>query len=295
MTIQQLKYIIRVVEKESISEAAMSLFISQPSLSNAIKEVEKEYNIILFLRNNKGVVLTPEGKEFVQYAKQILVQSDMLEERYLNETRKKKFSISSQHYPFVVESFMELLKKYDSLEYDFSLKETKTVEIIEDVKLYKSEIGVIYLSSYNEKVITKMLKEAKLSCEELFVLKPKIFVSKENPLCRNKTVHFSDLENYPYISFDQGENSSFYLSEEIFSNVHHKREIKVSDRATMTNMIVGLNGYTIGSGLINEKFENDLATIPLEEDILMHICVITNNLPLSKIGEEFINIVKNYM
>jgi len=296
MTLQQLKYVIMIVEKGSMNGAAESLYISQPSLSNAIKELENELKIKIFSRNNKGTVLTRDGKEFLGYAKQVVAQSDLLEEKYFsNKQMKKKFSVSSQHYQFVVKAFVELLKKYDTSEYDFTLKETKTYEIINDVKNYISEIGVIYLNNYNEKVINKILKENKLLFRELLILKPHVFLSVNHPLANKEKIKLIDLENYPFISFDQGENSSFYLSEEVLSDIKHIREIKVSDRATMSNMIIGLNGYTIGSGMIDEKLNGkDLITIPLDEKSDMRIGMITKDMPLSLIGEEFFNIIKNY-
>lgn len=298
MTLQQLRYIITITEKGSISEAAKSLFISQPSLSNAVKEIEKELNINIFIRTNKGITLSADGVEFLGYARQVIEQSELLEAHFLDaKPRKQKFSVSTQHYSFAVNAFVALIKKYSAEKYDFTLRETRTHEIIEDVKQMRSEIGILYLNTFNEKVINKLLNENELEFHELFQAKPHIFVSSKNPLAAKKVIRLADLEPYPFLSFEQGEYNSFYFSEEILSTVERHKNIKVSDRATLFNLLIGLNGYTICSGIIDEELNgSNIISIPLDADDTMRIGYITNkNIIPSRLGEIYIDNLKEYI
>lgn len=296
MTLQQLRYVITVAKKGSISEAAKELFISQPSLSNAIKELEKEMQIVIFSRTNKGIVVSEEGREFLGYARQVVEQADLLQERYLaTKTMKKRFSISTQHYSFAVDAFVDLVTKYRDSEYEFTLRETRTYEIIEDVKTLKSEIGILYLNDFNEKVITKLLKENNLVFKELFQAKPHIFVSNTNPLASKQIVTLEDIEPFPYLCFEQGEYNSFYFAEEILSTLTHRKIIKVSDRATLFNLLIGLNGYTISTGIISEKLNGEnIIAIPLAVDEIIRVgYIIHKDINRSFLGTLFIESLQN--
>lgn len=297
MTLQQLKYAIETADKGSMSEAAKSLFVAQPSLSNAIKELENEIHMTIFIRSNKGIIISQEGKEFLGYARQIIEQSNLLEERYIGKKKRKtKFSVSTQHYSFAVNAFVDLIKKCGSDKYKFTMRETKTYEIIEDVKNLQSEIGILYMNDYNEKVVSKLLKENELDFELLFVANPHIFVSSQNPLSKKKEVSLKDLENYPYLSFEQGQNNAFYFSEEILSTIEHKKWIEVSDRATLFNLLIGLNGYTISSGIISRELNGEnIISIPLDVKDSMKIGFITNKSVIrSNLCEGYIECIKKY-
>ena len=246
MTLQQLRYITMVAEKGTISEAAKELFISQPSLTNAIRELEQEMQVTIFHRTNKGVTITAEGDEFLAYARQILDQVGLMQERYLNvNERNPRFSVSCQHYSFAVNAFVDVIRKFDARKYDFTLRETQTYEIIEDVAKLKSEIGILYTSSQNETIIMKLIRQNDLKFEELFVAKPHVFISSKHPLADKEALTLEDLEEYPYLSFEQGDYNSFYFSEEILSTLDRNKNIKVRDRATLFNLAVGLDGYTV--------------------------------------------------
>lgn len=265
MTLQQLKYVVAVAEKESVSEAAKVLFVSQPSLSCAIREVEEEAGVTIFIRGSKGVKVTNDGAEFLGYARQVLAQHAMLEEKYLKKRGKKqKFCVSAQHYPFAANAFVELVKQFGGEEYEFTFRETKTYSVIEDVKHLTSELGLIYLSLYNESVIRKLLAESRLVFDALFTVSPHVFLCRSHPLAGRRSVSLEDLEEYPCITFEQGENNAFYFSEEVFSVRQVKRSIKVSDRAAVVNFIIGLNGYHISSG-VYPKFLHDqeIVAVPL--------------------------------
>lgn len=292
MTLQQLRYVITVAQKGSISEAAKELFISQPSLSNAIKELEKEMKIVIFSRTNKGIIISDEGLEFLGYARQVVQQAELLENHYLkSKSTKKRFNVSTQHYSFAVNAFVDLVKKYSDDEYEFTIRETRTYEIIEDVKTLKSEIGILYLNDFNQKVINKLLKENNLIFNQLFVAKPHIFVSDTNPLANKKVVTLEDIEPYPYLSFEQGQYNSFYFSEEILSTLTHRKMIKVSDRATLFNLLIGLDGYTISTGIISEELNGkNIIAIPLDIDETIRIgYIVHKETTRSYLGQVFID------
>ena len=292
MRIQQLHYIIKIVETGSMNEAAKQLFITQPSLSNAVRDLEREMGIEIFIRNPKGITLTKDGVEFLSYARQVVEQTALLEERYKSQGHTRElFSVSAQHYAFVVNAFVSLLKETDMTRYELFLRETRTYEIIDDVKNFRSEIGVLFLNSYNHDVLTKMFDDNHLTYTSLFKAHPHIFVSKDNPLAKHQSVSLSDLEDFPYLSYDQGIHNSFYFSEEIMSQISHKKSIVVSDRATLFNLMIGLDGYTIATGILNSNLNGDnIVSIPLEVDDEIDIIYLKHKKAnLSKMGEKFID------
>ncbi len=278
MTLQQLRYIIKIVECGSISEAAKQLFISQPSLSNAVKELESELGIEIFYRTAKGISLSVDGREFLSYARQVIEQTELLEQRYLGKKPSKQLcSVSTQHYAFAVNAFVNLLKALDVDEYEFTLRETRTYEIIEDVKNLRSELGIIYLSNFNEKVLIKLLKENHLTFNLLFEAAPHVFISSLHPLAGETKVSLEDLDDYPFLAFEQGEYNSFYFSEEILSTFPRKKTIHVSDRATLFNLLIGLNGYTICTGVLSSDLNGDnIVSVPLKTDEKMRVGWIVN-------------------
>ncbi len=265
MRIQQLVYLEKIAEKGSINEAAKDLFLTQPSLSNAMKDLEQEMNIQLLVRHKNGVSLTEEGREFLVYARQILDQVNLMEEKYKRKTKRKRdFSVSAQHYAFVVHAFVALIRQEAGDEYQFTLRETETQNILEDLMKFKSELGILYLNNFNRQVMKKLFKEKNLEFTPLFTAKPHVFISRENPLASQTSITLEELEDYPYLSYEQGEENSFYFAEEILSTMEHKKSIKVSDRATIFNLMVGLNGYTISSGIISSELNDDkIVAIPL--------------------------------
>lgn len=295
MTLQQLKYMIEIVNSGSMSEAAKRLFVSQPSLSSSVKELENEMGIEIFLRTNKGITLSTDGTEFLGYARQVVEQAELLEARYLNKKMPRQhFSVSTQHYSFAVNAFVSLIKQYNNDEYDFTLRETRTNEILEDVKSLRSEVGILYLSSFNKKVIEKLLKENNLSFKPLFTAKPHIFISTKNPLAGREHVTLDDLSPYPCLSFEQGEHNSFYFSEEILSTAFRKKSIFVSDRATLFNLLIGLHGYTISTGVISTELNGtDIIAVPLLSDETITVGWISHkDLNLSPLGAIYIEALK---
>ena len=298
MTLQQLKYITTVAETGNITEAAKRLFISQPSLTNAIHELEKEMQLTIFHRTNKGVVITNEGDVFLSYARQVLEQVGLMEEKFLNiKEQRPRFSVSCQHYSFAVNAFVDIIQEFDANQYDFTLRETQTYEIMEDVSNLKSEIGILYVSSKNEEIIMKLVKQNSLKFQELFTAKPHVFISSKHPLAERDAIALEDLEEYPYLSFEQGEYNSFYFAEEILSSLDRRKNIKVRDRATLFNLVIGLNGYTVSSGVISKELngENIIAR-PLLVDEYMKIGTITQkNMALSRYGSAYMEALQRHI
>lgn len=297
MTLQQLKYVITVAGAGTISEAAKELFISQPSLTKAIRELEKEMEITIFDRTNKGISVSKDGEIFLGYARQVLEQAALLESTYKKQTDgKQQFCVSTQHYSFAVNAFVDLIQKYGGNNYDFCLRETQTYEIIADVACMKSEIGILYINDFNKAVLQKIMKANGLIFTELFVAVPHIFVSKKNPLAHKTSVTMEELKPYPYLSFEQGEHNSFYYSEEIFSTLERPKNIRVRDRATLFNLLIGLNGYTVCSGILDEELNGkNIIAVPLKEQGDMHIGIVTHNKALpSRLGTVYIEALKKH-
>lgn len=298
MTLQQLKYVTTIANIGSISEAAKRLFVSQPSLTKAIKELEKEMGITIFDRTNKGITVSKEGERFLGYARQVLEQAALLEEQYKSQSGgKKQFSVSTQHYSFAVNAFVELLKGAEIDQYDVSLRETQTYEIIDDVAHMKSEIGLLYYNDFNRPVLKKLIHTNELTFTELFTAHPHIFIGKTHPLAHKEVVSMDELEEYPYISFEQGDHNSFYFSEEIFSTVVRPKHIRVRDRASLFSLLLGLDGYTVSSGVIDKEVNGEnIISVPLAEEGLMHIGYITNNkMQRSRLGQEYIHALEQYV
>ena len=298
MTLQQLKYIITIAETGSITMAAERLFIAQPSLSKAVAELEKEMGISIFNRSNRGVYLSEEGTKFLSYARQVVEQAEMLESEYKSAPPPNRaFAVSSQHYAFVVNAFVKLVREYGGDKYEFSLRELKTAEIIEDVRTHRSDIGVLYLSKFNREVIRHILKSEELKFESLFTAKPHVFVSRTNPLVGKKTVTLDELKEYPRLTYDQGVKNSFYFAEELHITAESPKNIVVSDRATLFNLLIGLDGYTISSGVLSSDLNGDnIVSIPLESDEAMEIGYVTRaDRPMNGITLRYIEHLRQYI
>ncbi|OQO87629.1 LysR family transcriptional regulator [Enterococcus casseliflavus] len=298
MRIQQLEYLEKIVETGSFNEAAKQLFISQPSLSQAMKELEKEYDLQLFYRSKLGVTLTDDGRSFLNYARNVLDQVNLLDERFRKDShRKHVFSVSAQHYAFVVHAFVELVKQLGEDEFQFTLRETQTQNVLDDIQTFKSELGVIYLNDFNTTVLTRLIHEKDLQFIPLFEAKPHVFIGRENPLTQKKSITLADLEPYTYLSYEQGETNPFYFSEEILSTLQRKKHIRISDRATIFNVMVGLNGYTISSGIISSELNDEkIVAIPLEVDDAMTLGYLKHKkMELSEMALDYLALLKQHI
>ena len=299
MTLQQLKYAVAVADTLNITEASKRVFISQPSLTAAIHELEEEMGVTIFNRSNKGVTITNEGDEFLSYARQVLEQAALLEDHYKGgEYGNTIFSVSCQHYSFAVNAFVDVIRKFGGPSYDFTLRETQTNEIIDDVTKMKSEIGVLYLSGKNEKVIRKMMQKNNLVFEALFTTPLHVFISSKNPLATKERITLADLKPFPYLTYEQGNFNSFYFAEEPLTAIDFDcpRNIKVRDRATLFNLLIGLDGYTICSGVISHKLNGkEIIAKPLAVLDKMTIGIVTRKgVTLSRYAKEYITALQHH-
>ena len=298
MTLQQLRYVIEVAKTGSMNVAAKQLFVSQPSLSMAIRELENDVHISIFERTTKGVVITAEGEEFLGYARQIINQVELLEDKYIEAGQiKKKFGVSAQHYSFAVKAFVEMVKGFDMDKYEFAIREARTYDVIHDVVTGKSEIGILYTNEFNEKVLNKIFKDNQLEFINLFTCQGYAYLWKNHPLAGKKVIALEELQDYPCLSFEQGDNNSFYFAEEILSTYDFKKTIKSNDRATNLNLMVGVNAFTLCSGIICEELNgSDYIAVKLAEEVTMDIGYIKRaHMNISEIGELYIEEIKKYV
>ena len=298
MKLQQLRYVVKVAECGSITEASRRLFVSQPSITASIRDLENEMGVHIFERTNKGVIVSEEGETFLGYSRQVLDQADLLEGKYKGTSEQvPHFSVSCQHYSFAVNAFVDVIREFDAARYDFTLREEQTHEIIEDVAHMKSELGILYLSEHNREVIERMLAANELVFEGLFCATPHVFVCADHPLADHASVTLEDLEDYPFLSYEQGSYNSFYYSEELTSTFERRKNIRVRDRATLFNLAMGLNGYTVCSGVISHELNGPgIISIPLDVDEYMEIGIITRkNTTLTRYGQAYIEAIRQHI
>lgn len=297
MTLNQLRYIIAISKENSLNDAAKKLFISQPSLSSAVHALEQELGFDIFVRSKSGISLTTKGSEFLGYARSVIEQYEILDAKYVSKTNvKRSFHVSMQHYTFAVNAFVNLIKEYGIDEYEFGIHETKTYEVIENVMNQKSEIGVLYLNDYNKNVLKKIFGKNGLKFTPLFECSIYAYMSKRNPLADKKEITLEELDDYPCLAFEQGEHNSFYFAEEVLSTYEYKRFIRVNDRATILNLMVGINGYTLCSGIICEDLNGtDYCAVKLKTDEKMTIGYISRKASvISEMGQKYIDELSKY-
>ncbi len=298
MTLTQLRYVVAVAEAGSISAAAARLFISQPSLSKSVSELEAEMGVHIFERGARGVRETEEGTRFLSYARQVVEQADLLESQYLHGTPPRRvFAVSSQHYAFVVNAFVELVRELGREKYEFSLREGTTAGIIDDVRTQRSELGVIYRSHFNREVIAGAVSRAELKFEPLFVARPHVFVSRRSPLAGRESVTLADLAPFPRLTYDQGAQNSFFFSEEPHPTEAVDKQIVVTDRATLFNLLIGLDGYTISSGILSSDLNgDDIVAVPLESEEEMEVGYLhLAGRPLSVVAGRYVEQLRAYI
>ena len=293
MTLQQLRYADAVAACGSITEAARRVFVTQPTLTESIRALEEELRTAIFTRTPRGVSVTREGEEFLASARQILDDVSRIEEKYTGKAvRRPQFSVSCQHFAFAVEAFMDVVKANAADAYDFTLRETVTSEIIDDVARHRSEIGILYLSSRNERALGKILRKEELQFNELFAAKPHVFVGSGHPLAKRKSIRPDELDAYPYITYEQGSENALYFAEEVMPAIDRKRNIRVRDRATMTNLVLGLDGFTVASGVHAKAYNPSIVSVPLELDDTIRVGIVSRSgIPFSAAAAAFIDSV----
>ena len=294
MTLQQLKYADAVASCGSISEAARRCFVTQPTLTESVRALEEELRIAVFTRSPRGVSVTREGEEFLASARQILDDAARISEKYTGKAvRRPQFAVSCQHYAFAVEAFMDVVKANGADSYDFTLRETVTSEIIDDVARHRSEVGVLYLSRRNERAITKIMRKEELEFDVLFEAKPHVFLGKRHPLAKKKFIRPQELDDYPYLTYEQGAENALYFAEEVMPAIDRKKNIRVRDRATMTNLVLGLDGFTVASGAHAKGYNPAIVSIPLKLDDSIRVGILRRGgIPLSAAGAAFVDAIR---
>ena len=294
MTLQQLKYADAVATCGSLSEAARRVFVTQPTLTEAIRTLEEELRIAIFTRSSRGVALTHEGEEFLASARQILDDAALIQQKYTGKAvRRPQFAVSCQHFAFAVEAFMEVVRENDAESYDFTFRETVTSEIIDDVARHRSEIGMLYLSRRNERAIMKILRKEELAFEELFAARPHVFLGRKHPLAKKKFIKPQELDAYPYLTYEQGIENALYFAEEVMPSLDRKKNIRVRDRATMTNLVLGLNGFTVSSGAHGKSYNSEIISIPLKMDDSIRVGIVRRDgVSLSAAGASFVKALR---
>ncbi|MBP5600591.1 MAG: LysR family transcriptional regulator [Lachnospiraceae bacterium] len=298
MNINQIRYVLEVAASQSMREAASKLFVSQPALSASIKELEEELEIVIFERTNKGISLTDAGREFMEYAKKVIGQYEILEDRYLSRNAdKERFSVSTQHYNFAIKAFTEVIKGANCEKYVFSIHETKTRDVLEDVRSLKSEVGIVSFSGANESVLKKLFKEYQLEFTPLMRRETYIYVWKDHKFANRKEISIEELSDYPCISFDQSNDSNFYLNEEAMADYDFKKMIKSDDRATTMELMATLGGYSVGSGMLSSEDAvlSGLVSIKLkEEDPLTIGYIVRKGADLSRYGKDYVDKLQGF-
>ena len=296
MTIQQCKYILAIARLGSMNEAAKALLVSQASLSSAVRELENEFGIHIFDRSNKGVRITREGSEFIRYARQLLAQYEVITDRYERDDKKtvRNFAVTSQHYDFVAEAFVRFMKKYRS-DYNLSLKEARTIEVIEDVRNLNSDLGILaYLKAPAGGYMERYLKRNGLEFRQLFETCPHVFMGRHNPLASAEKLTREELTEYPYITYDQGEAGPVEFSEELSEYSQSKKHIRINDRATLMNLLLSTDSYTLGTGVMTSDLNNNgsVIAIPLVSGDIYTVGIINRaDVGLSEDAERFVKIL----
>lgn len=302
LTLRQIKYAITIYETGQFSKAAEKLYVAQPSLTKAINELEKELDLTLFIRTRKGIVVTEDGEEFISYAKQAYTQYEILTDRFKNkEFRKQKFGVSCQHYSFAVKAFMETIRQFESAKYEFAIRETKTADVIHDVSTMRSELGIIFISDFNEKFISHILAENGLAFQKLIECRPYVFICRDHPLFGREYVTLEDLRQYPCFVFEQGGSDPYYYAEELLPMNEYSRVVKTGDKLTMLSFIAEMNGYTFCSGMIYDKLNGkDFVSLTFmpenrENPDIRIGYIYKNGRPLSEIGRTYLRNVEKYL
>ena len=298
MNINQLKYVLEVAASSSMREASTKLYVSQPALSASIHDLEEELGILIFERNNKGISLTDEGRELLSYAKKAVQQYEILEDRYLaRESGKERFSVSTQHYNFAIKAFTGVIRQTDPEKYTFSIHETKTKEVLEDVRSMKSEVGIVSFSGSNEALVKKLLRDYRLYFTPLMKRDTYVYVWKDHPFAGRSIISIEELQDYPCISFDQSDDSNFYLNEEAMADYAFNKMIRSDDRATTMELIAELDGYSIGSGMLSkaDAVLQGLVAVKLKEEDPLTIGYITRKgSTMSVYGKRYIEALTQY-
>jgi len=293
MTLKQMRYIIAVHQYASISEAAKKLYLTQPSLTSSIHQLEHELGFTIFIRSRNGVEVTPKGLELIKQMKTILEAVDSMEEKFSGPGKDRQtLSISAQHYNFAADAFIRLIQESGSI-YTFHFLETTTLEVIENTASGLSELGILYYSKNNASVIMRELKNRGLAFHLLFEAKPHVFLRAGHPLAAKNELTQDDLAPYPFLAYSQGTEASYNFLEEVVPAAGKDQVIYVQDRSTCYRLLEHTDAYSIGSGILSKESGTDqVRSMPLADCEDMHIGWIQKkDQELSALARRFLNLI----
>ena len=289
MTVQQCRYALEIAKQGSFNEAAKNLFVAQSSLSSSIKALEEELGITVFDRVSNGVLLTEEGAEFIRYATQLVEQHDFVLKRYSYQQSSQKLYISTQHYDFVADIFGKLLWETKAESYQFALRETQTYQVIREIETAYSDIGVLAIKGNDDGIMKRYLHKKGLLFTPFLKAFPHVFVRKKHPLAKEKSLCYHQLKEYAYVSYEQGEHHNSFFTEEIMNSFSDKH-IEISDRASLMNVLLSTDCYTVGTGIMPSALNNgNIVSIPLDSEEFYTIgYILHGNKKITPLMERFI-------
>lgn len=293
MTIQQCKYVLKIAETGSFNEASKQLFIAQSTLSLSVKSLEKELDIKIFERLRNGVFLTKDGVEFVKYAESIVEQTEFVSKRYKTEKACQTLDIVTQHYDFIADIFAKMINKINDNEYRFSLREIKTHDVIHEIETGYSDIGIIAIKDNDFETMKRYLSGKDIVFTSVLKALPHVFLRKEHPLANHKKLNVSELKDFPYVAYEQGKHNISFFTEEMDDKPQNKKHIAISDRATLMNVLMITDSYTIGTGIMPSALnKGEILSIPLESEEFYIIGYIQNeNKKISVMAQKFIELL----
>lgn len=279
MTFQQIRYIVEIAKHNSISKAAAALFVTQPSISKAVRELEADLGITILDRTNKGVVFTKEGTELLFYAKMLLEQMESVVYHFNKEKTidLTKVSISSQHYGFVIEAVANLMDYFSERKYELTIREGKTTDVIDDVYTRRSILGVLSLNDFNKNFFERYFIAKSLMFTPLTSLRQHVFLREEHPLAHLPSITFEQLREYPYLTYQQ-DDVLLHFAEEAINVDNIKKLVYLKDRGAMNNLLSNTDGYNIGTGCIVNNYMNpNIISIPLAGSNLIQVGLVKRN------------------
>ncbi|MCM3731193.1 LysR family transcriptional regulator [Fictibacillus nanhaiensis] len=279
MTPQQFRYIVEIAKHNSISKAASALYVTQPSISRAVRELETELGITILDRTNKGVVFTKEGTELLFYAKTLLEQMESVVHHFNKEKTMNltKFSISSQHYGFAIEAVANLMDYFAERNYELTIREDKTFDVIDDVYASRSILGILFLTDLNKHFFERYFTSKQLTFTPIASLKQHVFLRKEHPLAHLECITLDQLRDYPYLTYQQ-DDMLLHFAEEALNVDNIGKLVYLKDRGAMNNLLSNTDSYNLGTGCIVHNYMNpNIISIPLEESNMIEVGLVKRN------------------
>lgn len=295
MNIQQLRYVVAIANSGTFREAAEKMYVSQPSLSISVRDLEKELGFKIFRRTSSGTFLTRRGMEFYEKAQELVKGFDVFQNQYANpEEEKDEFSIASQHYDFLPPTITAFSQQYPDYK-NFRIFESTTVQILDEVAQGHSEIGIIYLNNQNQKGIMQRIEKLGLEVIELIPFQTHIYLREGHPLAKKKELVMEDLADLPTVRFTQEKDEYLYYSENFVDTSASSQMFNVTDRATLNGILERTNAYATGSGFLDSDSVNGITVIPLNDNLNNRMVYVKREeVDLSQAGTLFVEVMQDY-